>query len=523
MGSVALYIRVSTDEQADRGYSQRDQQERLKRHCETNNLKIDNIIFEDHSAKNFNRPGWAELLVILRKRSSKVNRVLFTKWDRFSRNAGDAYQMINLLRKLGVEVQSIEQPLDLSVPENKMMLAIYLAAPEVENDRRALNTFYGMRRAKKEGRWMATAPFGYTNKTTEDGKYKFIEPKEPEASIMKYLFNEIIKGIESPETIRRQLSEKGVKVLSTQAFHVAIRNPVYCGKIFIKKYQNEEAHYVKAIHTPLISETLFNKVQLILEGNKRKSRKYVKYNSDTVFPLRGFLICPNCGSNLTASGSKGSKKVYYYYHCKSSCGFRHGAEDTNNLFVAELKKYEFLPSVQKILQNILLTAYKKYNNKTNDRKKRIVAEIENYNAKIASSLEKLLAEKIEDDDYMIIKKQCKQKIESLEDELQSCLVSNQNRKKVDGRLDKALSLICNLSLLYQSSNIEVKRKIISSIYPENIEFTGMEYRTNRVNSILHNIVLINSRLQTYYDAKKNKKTANSCLVATPRIELGSKV
>lgn len=42
-----------------------------------------------------------------------------------------------------------------------MMLAIYLAAPEVENDRRALNTFYGMRRARKEGRLMARAPFGY--------------------------------------------------------------------------------------------------------------------------------------------------------------------------------------------------------------------------------------------------------------------------------------------------------------------------------------------------------------------------
>ena len=58
--------------------------------------------------------------------------------------------MIGLLTKLGVEPQAIEQPLDLSVPENKMMLAIYLATPEVENDRRALNTYNGMRRAKRK-------------------------------------------------------------------------------------------------------------------------------------------------------------------------------------------------------------------------------------------------------------------------------------------------------------------------------------------------------------------------------------
>ncbi len=78
--------------------------------------------------------------------------------------------MINTLRKLEVEPQAIEQPLDLSVPENKMMLAFYLAAPEVENDRRALNVRYGMRRAKKEGRWMGVDPVGYANKITEDGK-----------------------------------------------------------------------------------------------------------------------------------------------------------------------------------------------------------------------------------------------------------------------------------------------------------------------------------------------------------------
>ncbi|WP_257468899.1 recombinase family protein [Chryseobacterium sp. D764] len=105
--------------------------------------------------KNFNRPSWNDLLIYLKKKKSKIDKVLFTKWDRFSRNAGDAYQMISILKKLGVEAQTIEQPLDLFIPENKMMLAIYLAAPEVENDRRALNTFHGMRRARKEGGWLA--------------------------------------------------------------------------------------------------------------------------------------------------------------------------------------------------------------------------------------------------------------------------------------------------------------------------------------------------------------------------------
>jgi DNA invertase Pin-like site-specific DNA recombinase len=53
-----LYIRVSTDEQADKGYSQRDQEERLRKHCNSLNIVIGNVIYEDHSAKTFERPEW---------------------------------------------------------------------------------------------------------------------------------------------------------------------------------------------------------------------------------------------------------------------------------------------------------------------------------------------------------------------------------------------------------------------------------------------------------------------------------
>jgi site-specific DNA recombinase len=126
-----LYFRVSTDEQAEKGYSQRNQEEILRKYCEINAIQIRKLIFEDHSAKTFDRPKWNDLLLDLRKSRGKSDIILFTKWDRFSRNAGDAYQMINTLRKLGIEPQAVEQPLDLSIPENKMMLAFYLAAHEV--------------------------------------------------------------------------------------------------------------------------------------------------------------------------------------------------------------------------------------------------------------------------------------------------------------------------------------------------------------------------------------------------------
>jgi site-specific DNA recombinase len=80
------------------------------------------------------------------------------------------------------------------------MLAIYLSTPEVENDKRALNVINGMRKAKKEGRWMANAPVGYKNITTEEEE-KIIIPKEPQASLIKYAFEKIATGMFRTEQI----------------------------------------------------------------------------------------------------------------------------------------------------------------------------------------------------------------------------------------------------------------------------------------------------------------------------------
>ena len=79
-----LYIRVSTDEQADKGYSQRNQEETLLRFCEINGFKIRKVIFEDYSAKTFNRPQWNTLLSELRRFRGKTDSILFTKWDRLA-------------------------------------------------------------------------------------------------------------------------------------------------------------------------------------------------------------------------------------------------------------------------------------------------------------------------------------------------------------------------------------------------------------------------------------------------------
>ncbi|AWG27268.1 recombinase family protein [Flavobacterium kingsejongi] len=522
MKSAILYIRVSTDEQADKGYSQRDQDERLRRYCSTQNIQVDTAIFEDHSAKSFKRPEWERLLAGLKKSKIRPDYILFTKWDRFSRNAGDAYQMINTLNGLGVEPQAVEQPLDLTIPENKMMLAIYLAAPEVENDRRALNTFYGMRRARKEGRVLGLAPYGYINRTKENGK-KYIALKEPEASNLQWAFKEIAKGVLAADQVRLAINKRGGRKISKSAFHVSLRNAVYCGKVFIRKFKDEDAHFVPGLHEPLITEALFYKVQNIIDANVRHSRPQTKISSDDNLPLRGFLVCPDCGRNLTGSASKGSKGgYYYYYHCIPKCGFRKSAVKANAIFESDLEKYEFPTVIQEILHDAMMLNYKNFGSVFEKRRSEIAIEIDRFTVKLTKARELLLAEKLDAEDYREIKEECKKNIEGLEDEL-SAYMTEEKTHDIKKSLNDALTCLSKLSNVYKEGDSEIKRKIISSIYPEKLIFDGYTYRTPRTNVIAESMLLINKGLEN----KKNRTSKSfsylSGVVAPPRIELGSKV
>ncbi|WP_096357583.1 recombinase family protein [Mucilaginibacter gotjawali] len=507
-----LYVRVSTDEQADKGYSIRSQEEVLRKYCNLQNIKVRKVVNEDYSAKTFNRPAWTEMLNKFRREKGKaVDLLLFTKWDRFSRNAGDAYQMINILRKIGIDPQAVEQPLDLSIPENKMMLAFYLAAPEVENDRRALNTFYGMRRARKEGRYLTTGPYGYVNRTTEFGA-KTIVPIEPKASLVKWAFEQIAKGEFAIDQVRKELNKRGLKC-SKSHFYTLVQNPVYYGKIVVPEYRDEPRQLVQGLHEPIVSEELFYEVQDVLNGRKRT--QLVKYSSLDNLPLRGYLVCPKCGKQLTGSASKGRKDYYYYYHCIAACGVRYKAESANGTFLDDLKKFIPKPGMSELFKYIVNDVYSQQSGSQMDCRKDLLNRIQAENDRLAKARKLLLDETIDSADYKSIKGECETKLLSLEAKLTGFGKSTQN---IESLLNQTIDMLSRLDNLYLEGNTALKREIIGSIYPEKLVFDGFTYRTTRVNEAARLIFLINSELYS----KKNRTNLDfsklSCSVAGAGLE-----
>ncbi len=473
MRKAIIYVRVSTDEQSEKGYSLAHQEERLRLYCKQHDIEVAGFYKEDHSAKSFDRPAFAQLLTFLKKNKKAIDLLLFLKWDRFSRNAGDAYGMINQLNKLGVEPQAIEQPLDLNVPENKIMLAFYLAAPEVENDRRSLNVIAGTRRAMKEGRYCTWAPIGYRNIRTEENKPIIVPSKD--AHLVRWLFEEVAKQENNVVDIWRMVVTKGLKVSRSNTFNM-LRNPIYMGKIFLPAYKDEEAMLVRGIHEPVISEGLFYMVQDILDGRKPKHPSI--HTGKDELPLRGFLMCRKCGAKLTGSASKGRGGRYFYYHCTSSCGERYRAEEVNQHFFTELQKA--VPNEEAIcfFEHIAADYFRKVGKAKSNNLQAVDEAIEKTRARITNALRRMSDEEITPADYRDIKNLYEPEIEKL-------IKRKQEIKLVDDNLVRYINVVTTglrrLPVYYQTASLSTKQRIISSMYPEKLVYENKSYRTPAIN------------------------------------------
>ena len=490
-----IYVRVSTDEQADKGYSLKHQEERLRNYCSIQGIEVVGFYREDHSAKTFDRPQFKRLLEFLKKNKRFADYLLFLKWDRFSRNAGDAYFMINTLNKLAVEPQAIEQPLDLSIPENKIMLAFYLAAPEVENDRRALNTIAGLRRARKEGRWVAKAPIGYLNARNERNQ-PIVNVDAKLAPVVRWVFEEIANGVYSAETIRKKAREKELNCTKSN-FFILIKNPFYCGKIFIPAYKDEEAQFVQGIHEPLISESLFYDTQLVMSGRRRNFP--TKQTAKKELPLRGFLLCDKCGGRLTGSASKGRSAKYFYYHCTPQCGERHKAEEVNivvgdemldiasNKQSIQLFKHEYL--------DLLLTGGKE----VKEMQDKVRVEVLKNKERLSNAQQLLLDGSLDPNDYKEIKNRYEPIIRDLESRLGDTTEAN---LELERYLKFGVFFFENLDQLYFDGDLILQQQVVGSIFPQKTSLGNLKSRTATMNL---GVSLI-CRPGKDFSGSKNKKT-----------------
>lgn len=158
MINVILYTRVSTDEQAD-GMGREAQERYLRAYCTNHDYNIvgdEQPYKEDYSAKSheLDRPELMKVYKYCKKHRGQVNKVLFLRWDRFTRNVEFAYTYKRkFYDELGIEINAIEAPIDFTRPDWALMLAMYCGAAHAEDNKIAERTKDGNHEHLMRGEW----------------------------------------------------------------------------------------------------------------------------------------------------------------------------------------------------------------------------------------------------------------------------------------------------------------------------------------------------------------------------------
>ncbi|MFC1732086.1 recombinase family protein [candidate division KSB1 bacterium] len=503
-----LYTRVSTDEQKEQGFSLQEQEARLKRYCAHENIDIAEHYQEDYSAKNFNRPEFQKMLLAIKEKRLKANLFLCIRIDRFSRNMLESILMIQEFQKYGLEFRVIEGGnFDLDTPENLIPHMINLLLPQVENERRGLNTKRGMRQARREGRWTGTVPKGYS--WHRENGTSLIVPNE-DAKFIKEAFETFSKGIYSVEEVRKIMWKKGYKC-SRNNFHKLLKNPVYIGKIKIEAWKDEDEELVNGLHEPIIEEELFYNVQEIITRRKRTPKKKSKLNDN--LPLRGYLICGNCGGNLTGSASKSRTGArYYYYHCHNRCNERFRADKANMQFVNYLGSFEISDEVLKLYYHIMKDLFNKDDQHREKEKAEYTSHIREFESMIENAEDKFIKNEIDMQTYENVKKRYSKRINDMTMKIQEIDLQKSNFMRY---VEYDFPLLGNLEAYYNQADVSVKQKIIGSIFPDKLLFEGEKCRTTKINSVL---AILTNNINNLGEIKKGQAMKNKNLShrASPR-------
>ena len=283
---------------------------------------------------------------------------------------------------------------------------------------------------------------------------------------------------------------------SKTQFYKLIKNPVYCGLIYIPAFKNEGESLVKGNHEPLITEELFDLVQSIIF--KKQKKVGYKTCAKPELPLRGFIKCARCGRNLTGSASKGGSGIrHFYYHCSKGCKERVPAVKVNLKFSDILNSLEFKSEVKELYFKIIEKLFGSNLQEQEDAKSQNERLIEKYESQLKNMRLKMANNEITSSDYNEFKNDIIPILQELKDKNIDVSDVETELKKY---LTKGLSLIKNISKIYDFAPLDGKQKIIRSIFKENMTFSENQVRTGKLNDVVD---LICSNSNSFED-KKNK-------------------
>lgn len=375
---AACYERVSTEEQALKGYSINAQIDNLTEYCKNNNMKIvDHYTDEGISGGKapMQRPALRRLLEDVE--SGKIDIILFTKLDRWFRSVKEYFKVQEKLDDNKVEWKAIHEDYDTTTANGRMAITIFMAIAQNERERTAerIKVVLDHKRKNKEACFGGgIVPMGYMKIKDEDGITRLV--KDPEMQdAMQDFWNILIESNNLNKAIRHMLNEYGIR-RDWKTWSRITKSDFYCG-------------YHKGVPDfcpPYVSPDEFIKFQ---------ERTTVKHTpSGRVYLFRGLLKCPSCGRKLCGDVKKSNGKYYKNYRCPDrsrECSYS-GAVYENSL------QKKLLARLDEYLKDAIIEA------EVTETKSKNINKTEEHIKTLKDRLRRLnvmyMAGNIDDDDYL---------------------------------------------------------------------------------------------------------------------------
>ena len=247
---AAIYVRVSTMEQAQHGFSLNAQQEALENYATALGYEVHKIYRDEgKSAKDLKRP---EMIKMLQDAENKKFSAIFIyKLDRFSRSLKDLILTIDKLKEWNIDFVSFQDKIETTSASGKLMFHVISAFAEFERNIIGDRTKFGMERKAKEGGFITRAPRGY--KIVD----KQLIPDDGQGSELNQIFKKFLEQNISLTQLAKQhnMTTSGIKKL--------LQNRTYLGEI---KFAGQLS---KGTHKPLVSPEIFYAVERKMKGISR--------------------------------------------------------------------------------------------------------------------------------------------------------------------------------------------------------------------------------------------------------------
>ena len=486
-----IWTRVSTKHQEDNGGSLDDQKCRCEKFAKDNGYTIKGYFGGKHESAKTPGKLIKEMIAAIKK-DKAVKYIIVNQADRFSRNAGQAINIINDLKAQGVTIVEASTGSDTSTPEGVMMMQFKLSLAQWDNTNRTNKFTSGRKHCMESGVWIGKRPIGY-NKVGKSINTEYTINET--GKLIRKAFKWKLQGVDNFRILDR-LSSMGLNICK-QKLHKILTNPFYAGKI---KSSFTNGEIIDGKHPAIISWVEFLQVQDILSG---RTGVYKVKAETPRFPLKRHIRCAYDGLPFTAYTAK--KKNIDYYKCnKAGCKNNISAKKVHKLYEELLNTYTLpatlLDMFREVVEQIIISNNKEQSDEMSVLKKQ-KSELENKLKKCKVSYG---MGDIDEDIYTTTVEVIQEKLAKIEVEIAKV---KRNLSNLTSTADEIVATCCKLGSLWNNSELELSQKIQNLLFPSGI-FWDKEienYRTideNYALNIIHNISIS-------YENKKEGELENS--------------